>query len=116
MDTRTKAAVALGAVIGAGAVIALSVDDADGKVKNKSIVLKGETATISGETCFFEVTKADGSKAVAAKATGLVLTDKGQVGLQESIEVELPEANAKEVKEAVGVVLKTWRKESGLEE
>ena len=116
MDNKIKTAMALGAVIGAGAVITLSVDDADGKVKNKAIMLKGETATISGETCFFEVTKADGSKSIAAKTTGTVLTDKGEVGLQESIEVELPEANAKEVKEAVGVVLKTWRKEAGLEE
>lgn len=116
MDTKIKTAVALGAVIGAGAVITFSVDDADGKVKNKAIVLKGETATISGETCFFEVTKPDGTKAIAAKAVGTVLTDKGEVGLQETVEVELPEDNAKEVKEAVGVVLKTWRKESGLED
>ena len=116
MDNKLKLGLVLGAVAGVGASVLVSVPDAQGKVKNKVVTIKGDTATIIGETCFYEVTKQDGSKGVAAKAVGQVLTTENEIAISEPVEVLLSADEEADVKKAIGSVLKGWRKANQLEE
>lgn len=116
MDNKLKLGLALGAVVGIGATVVVSVPGAEGKIKNKVVTIKGETATIVGETCFYEVTKQDGTKGIAAKAVGQVLTTESEVAISEPVEVLLSKDEEADVKAAIGSVLKGWRKANNLEE
>ena len=116
MDNKLKLGLVLGAVAGVGASVLVSVPDAQGKVKNKVVTIKGDTATIVGETCFYEVTKQDGAKGFAAKAVGQVLTSENEVAISEAVEVMLSADEEADVKKAIGSVLKGWRKANQLEE
>lgn len=116
MDNKLKLGLVLGAVAGVGASVLVSIPDAEGKVKNKVVTIKGDTATIVGETCFFEVTKQDGSKGIAAKAVGQVLTTENEIAISEPVEVLLSADEEADVKKAIGSVLKGWRKANQLEE
>lgn len=116
MDKKLKLGLALGAIAGVGATFIVSVPDADGKAKNKTVTIKGDTATIVGETCFYEVTKQDGTKGIAAKAVGQVLTTENEIAISEPVEVMLSKDEEADVKVAIESVLKGWRKANKLEE
>lgn len=116
MDNKLKLGLVLGAVAGVGATVLVSVPDVEGKIKNKTVTIKGDTATIVGETCFFEVTKQDGSKGIAAKAVGQVMTTENKVAISEPVEVMLAKEEEADVKAAISSVLKSWRKANKLEE